>query len=127
LYLCKTNKVSAVEKCLVFSLTIVLLFVSQRAVAMPECGVALVGDVAIIDESVACCDNDDDLCCIASRAVAIKTGKKKSQLLEKFYTIKNRIKYKNQVTTNFQGINFLPQSFFDVYSGSKVYLLTNGD
>ena len=97
----------------------------QRELAITENCIAW--DSTIIIDASACCNNDTDRCNETQRDAAIKISKKKSHQFKKNYILKNRVSYKNQTTTIFQGIYFCPESLFEIYSGEKSYLLTGGD
>jgi len=116
------------KKLSVFVLIVILLFAMQQAFAVvpseqPE---ATIGNMTTIEAS-ACCDNDTDICDIVSRAIVLDVSKKKPHQLKKDYIFKDRINYRNQTTKTFQGIYFLTESLFDVYSGERAYLVINGD
>ena len=94
------------------------------AVVPSEQPEATIGNMTIV-ETPAC--RDSDMCYIVSRAIVVDVSKKKPHQFKKDYIFKNRINHKNQTTTNFYGIYFSAKSLFDVYSGERAYLLTNGD
>ena len=111
------------KKIFVLGLTIALLFALQQTTitVTPE-----VRELTASIDASTCCDSDISTCNMAVKDVAIKTSKIKLHQLKKNYIFENKIRYKNQTATNFQGDCFSAKSLFVVYSGEKTYLLTNG-